>query len=155
MKLIKTREESLKENFLELHYNTIDAETEMVLERLKEPVRYIEGTDGERKITLPLNDIFYIETVDRKNFAYTEDACVEVHESLKDFTDEYSAKGFVRIGKSCVVNIHKVKRLEGDMNMRVMVYLKNDEKLVMNRSYRGDFYAALKNIQGAKKNETD
>ena len=155
MKLIKTREETLKENFLELHYNTIDTETAMVLERLKEPVRYIEGTSDERKVTIPVTDIFYIETVDRKNFAYTEDACVEVHESLKDFTDEFSGKGFVRIGKSCVVNIHKVKKLEGDMNMRVMVYLKNDEKLVMNRSYRADFYAALKNIQGGKKNETD
>ena len=54
-----------------------------------------------------------------------------------------------------IVNLHKVKRLEGDINMRVLIYLKNDEKLVMNRSYRGEFYAALKRIQGVKKDETD
>ena len=155
MKLIKTRDESLRDNYLELHYNTIDAETERVLERLKEPVRYIEGTDGERKIAVAVTDIFYVETVDRKNFAYTDDSCVEVHESLKDFTDEFAGTGFVRIGKSCVVNLHKVKRLEGDLNMRVMVYLKNDEKLIMNRSYRSEFYAALKKLQGVKKDETD
>ncbi len=155
MKLIKTREESLKENFLELHYNTIDEETQRVLERLKEPVRYIEGSFGERKSTVVVADILYLETVDRKNFAYTEDACLEVKESLKDFTDEFAGLGFVRIGKSCVVNLHKIKRLEGDLNMRVLIYLKNDEKLVMNRSYRGEFYAALKRIQGVKKYETD
>ena len=155
MRLIKTREESLKENFLELHYNTIDEETQRVLERLKEPVRYIEGTSGERKSAVAVTDIFYMETVDRKNFAYTEDACLEVRESLKDFTDEFGEAGFVRIGKSCVVNLHKVKRLEGDLNMRVLIYLKNDEKLVMNISYRGGFYAALKKMQGAKKDETD
>jgi len=154
MKLIRTKDESLKENYLELHYNLIDGETERVLERLKEPVRYIEGTAGERKTSVAVTDIFYIETVDRKNFAYTEDACLEVHESLRDFTDEFSGKGFVRIGKSCVVNIHKVKRLEGDLNMRVLIFLKNGEKLIMNRSYRGEFYAALKKA-GGEKDETD
>lgn len=155
MKLIKTREENLKENFLELHYNTIDEETERVLDRLKEPVRYIEGTSGERKTAVAVTDIFYMETVDRKNFAYTEDECLEVKESLKDFTDEFAGSGFVRIGKSCVVNLHKVKRLEGDLNMRVLIFLKNGEKLVMNRSYRSEFYEALKRIQGVKKDETD
>jgi len=34
------------------------------------------------------------------------------------------------------------------MNMRVIIYLKNDEKLIMNRSYRDEFYEALKKLQG-------
>ncbi|MBP5660442.1 MAG: LytTR family transcriptional regulator, partial [Lachnospiraceae bacterium] len=136
MKLIKTRDESLKENFLELHYNTIDAETTAVLERLKSSFGYIEGTAGERKVTVALTDIFYFETVDRKTFAYTDEACVEVKEALRDIIDEHTEAGFVRVSKSCVVNIYKIKKLEGDMNMRVIISIKNDEKLIMNRSYR-------------------
>ena len=150
MKLIKTRDESLKENFLELHYNTIDAQTTAVLERLKSSFGYIEGTAGERKVTVALTDVFYFETVDRKTFAYTDEACVEVREALRDIIDEHTEAGFVRVSKSCVVNIYKIKKLEGDMNMRVIIFLKNDEKLIMNRSYRDGFYEKLRMLRGGK-----
>lgn len=151
MRLIKTKEESIEENYLELHYDKIDEETNAVLDRLRDTLRYIEGTFEEKKVTIALTDIFYIETVDRKTFAYTKDMCVEVKEALRDIIEEFSNIGFVRISKSAVVNIYKIKKLQGDINMRVIIYLKNDEKLVMNRSYRNDFYDRLNKLQGRKK----
>ena len=150
MKLIKTREEKLKENYLELHYDKIDEETNAVLDRLRDPLRYIEGTSDDRQVNIAVADIYYFETVDRKIFAYTKDMCVEVRENLRDIIEEYSKIGFVRISKSSVVNIYKIKKLQGDMNMRVIIYLKNDEKLIMNRSYKKDFYDRLSKIQGGK-----
>ena len=151
MRLIKTKEESIEENYLELHYDIIDEETNAVLDRLRDTLRYIEGTFEEKKVTIALTDIFYIETVDRKTFAYTKEMCVEVKEALRDIIEEFSNIGFVRISKSAVVNIYKIKKLQGDINMRVIIYLKNDEKLVMNRSYRNDFYDRLNKLQGRKK----
>ena len=150
MKLIKTKETNLKENYLELHYDTIDDETNAVLERLRDTLKYIEGTYEDKKVTIALTDIFYIETVDRKTFAYTKDMCVEVKEALRDILEEYSKIGFVRISKSAIVNIYKIKKLQGDINMRVIIFLKNDEKLMMNRSYKNDFYARLNDLQGRK-----
>jgi DNA-binding LytR/AlgR family response regulator len=150
MKLIKTKEKDLKENYLELHYDTVDEETTAVLERLRDTLRYIEGTYEDKKVTIALTDIFYIETVDRKTFAYTKDMCVEIKEALRDILEEYSKIGFVRISKSAIVNIYKLKKLQGDINMRVIIFLKNDEKLVMNRSYKNDFYERLNDLQGRK-----
>ena len=150
MKLIKTKETNLKENYLELHYDTIDDETNAVLERLRDTLKYIEGTYEDKKVTIALTDIFYIETVDRKTFAYTKDMCVEVKEALRDILEEYSKIGFVRISKSAIVNIYKIKKLQGDINMRVIIFLKNDEKLMMNRSYKNDFYARLNDLQERK-----
>lgn len=150
MKLIKTKEKDLKENYLELHYDTIDDETNAVLERLRDTLRYIEGTFEDKKITIALTDIFYIETVDRKTFAYTKDMCVEIKEALREILEEYSKIGFVRISKSAIVNIYKIKKLQGDINMRVIIFLKNDEKLVMNRSYKNEFYERLNDLQGRK-----
>ena len=143
MKLIKTREEDLLENYLELHYDRIDEETEAVLDRLRDTLKYIEGTCEDKKVNIAVRDIFYFETVDRKIFAYTKDMCVEVKEALRDIIDEYSKIGFVRISKSSVVNIYKIKKLEGDLNMRVIIHLKNDEKLIMNRSYKKELYDKL------------
>lgn len=150
MKLIKTKEDGLSENFLELHYDEIDDETIAILDRLKTTIRYIEGSAEGKKVSLPLTDIFYFETVDRKTFAYTKDACFEVKEALKDLIEEYSSAGFVRISKATVVNIYKVKKLQGDLNMRVILFMKNDEKLIMNRSYRTEFYEKLSKLQGRK-----
>ena len=151
MKFIKTREEDLEENYLELHYDEIDEETAAVLERLRPALKYIEGTKDGKKLTVPLADMFYFETVDRKTFGYTKDSCVEVKETLQGIIDEYEKVGFVRISKSSVVNLYKIKRLQGDLNMRTLIYLKNDECLVMNRGYRAEFYAALNKLQGSKK----
>ncbi|MBO4863298.1 MAG: LytTR family transcriptional regulator DNA-binding domain-containing protein [Eubacterium sp.] len=151
MKLIKTKEEKIEENYLELHYDKIDEETNAVLDRLRDTLRYIEGIFEDKRVTIAVTDIFYIETVDRKTFAYTRDMCVEIKEALRDIIEEFANVGFVRISKSSVVNIYKIKKLQGDLNMRVMIYLKNDEKLVMNRSYRAEFYDRLNKLQGRKK----
>ncbi|MBO6165864.1 MAG: LytTR family transcriptional regulator DNA-binding domain-containing protein [Eubacterium sp.] len=151
MKLIKTREENIEENYLELHYDKIDEETNAVLDRLRDTLRYIEGSTEQGKVTIALTDIFYIETVDRKTFAYTKDSCVEIKEALRDFIEEFENIGFVRISKSSVVNIYKIQKLQGDLNMRVIIYLKNGEQLIMNRSYRNDFYDKLNKLQRRKK----
>lgn len=143
MKLIKIHKDDLEENYLELHYDRIDEETNSVLDRLRDTLRYIEGTCENRKVNIAVADIYYFETVDRKNFAYTKDMCVEVGETLRDIIEEYSKIGFVRISKSSVINIYKIKKLQGDINMRVIIYLKNDEKLIMNRSYKKEFYDRL------------
>ncbi len=151
MKFIKTREENIEENYLELHYDTIDEETKAVLDRLRDTLRYIEGTTEKGKVTVALTDIFYIETVDRKTFAYTKDTCIEIREALRDIIEEFENIGFVRISKSAVVNIYKIQKLQGDINMRVIIYLKNGEQLIMNRSYRNDFYDKLNKLQRRKK----
>jgi DNA-binding LytR/AlgR family response regulator len=154
MKFIKTREENLSENYLELHYDDIDSETAAVLERLRPALKYIEGTADGKRLTFPLSDIFYFETVDRKTFGYTADTCLEVKETLQSIIDDHKDAGFVRISKSCIANMYKIKRLQGDLNMRTLIYLKNDECLVMNRGYRAEFYEALEKLRGRKKNET-
>ena len=151
MRLIKTKEENIEENYLELHYDRIDEETNAVLDRLRDTLRYIEGSFEDKRVTIAVTDIIYIETVDRKTFAYTKDMCVEIKEALRDIIEEFANVGFVRISKSSVVNIYKIKKLQGDLNMRVIIYLKNDEKLVMNRSYRTEFYDRLNKLQGRKK----
>ncbi len=151
MRLIKTQEENLDENYLELHYDEIDEETAAVLERLRPALKYIEGTIDGKRLTVPLTDMYYFETVDRKTFGYTSNSCLEVKETLQGIINEYENAGFVRISKSSIVNLYKIKKLQGDLNMRTLIHLKNDECLVMNRGYRADFYNALNRLQGRKK----
>ncbi|MCR5717153.1 MAG: LytTR family transcriptional regulator DNA-binding domain-containing protein [Lachnospiraceae bacterium] len=146
MKLIKTKDEQLKENYLELHYRSIDEETKAVLARLTSQLQYVDGVSEEKHEAVALTDVFYFESVDHKTFAYTADHCVEMREALRDLAEAYENAGFVRISKSVIVNLYQIKKLQGDLNMRVKLYMKNGEVLVMNRSYRAEFYQKLNKL---------
>ena len=151
MRFIKTKEEGLGENYLELHYNEVDNETREYISRIEGSLATIEGTCDDMRVTVPVTDVLYFESVDRKTFAYTEERTVEFREPLKDLLDRFGDTGFIRISKSAIVNVYKVDHLQGDLNMRVLIFLKNGEKLVMNRGYRKEFFAQLEKIRGKNK----
>ena len=151
MRFIKTKEKGLLENYLELHYDKLDDETKEYISRLDNTLSNIEGTLDDRRISLSVTDVMYFESVDRKTFAYTEKVCVEMRDTLKNLLDNYSEMGFIRISKSSIVNVYKIDHLQGDLNMRVIIFLKNGEKLIMNRGYKKDFFAELEKIRGKNK----
>ena len=103
MRFIKTKEKGLSENYLELHYDKLDDETKEYISRLDNTLSNIEGTLDDRRISLPVTDVMYFESVDRKTFAYTEKVCVEMRDTLKNLLDNYSEMGFIRISKSSIV----------------------------------------------------
>lgn len=150
MKWIKTYEAKLHENYLEIHYRDLDEETRDVIAYL-ESKSILMGRNGDENRLIRPDEIYYIEIVDRRCYAYLKDEVWELKEGLLELTKRYEIHGFVRIGKSMVVNIHKVKRIEADFNMHMNLILLNEETIVMNRNYRNDFFRKLKNIRMEEK----
>lgn len=151
MKLIKTKEDGLKENYIELHYDKLDEETNEFISRIDSSLSHIEGTFEDRHVSVPVTDVIYFETVDRRTFAYTEKMCIEMRDSLRTVLDSFPDTGLIRISKSSVVNVYKIDHLQGDLNMRVIIFLKNGERLIMNRGYKKEFFAELEKIRGKNK----
>ncbi|WP_295091720.1 LytTR family DNA-binding domain-containing protein [Ruminococcus sp.] len=147
MKLIKTKERGLTENYLELHYDEINDETKEVISRLDITLSNVEGTYDEKHVSVPVTEVLYFDTVDRKTFAYTDKMCIEMRITLRNVLDNYSDAGLIRISKSAVVNVYKIDHLQGDINMRTTIFLKNGEKLVMNRGYKKEFMTELERIK--------
>ena len=147
MKLIKTKERGLKENYLELHYDEINDETKELISRLDTTLSNVEGTYDEKHVSVPVTEVLYFDTVDRKTFAYTDKMCIEMRITLRNVLDNYSDAGLIRISKSAVVNVYKIDHLQGDINMRTTIFLKNGEKLIMNRGYKKEFMTELERIK--------
>ena len=103
MRFIKTKENGLEENYLELHYDELDDETREYISRIDKTTAHIEGTCDNMRVTVPVSEVLYFESVDRKTFAYTENRTVEFRESLRNLLDNFGDIGFVRISKSAVV----------------------------------------------------
>ena len=80
-------------------------------------------------------DIYYIESVDKHSFVYCEDEVYETELRLYQLEEELLAAGFVRISKSCLVNIRVLQSIKPLLNSRLEATLINGEKLTVTRKY--------------------
>ena len=110
-------------------------------EDIKAAIELLEG--GKRKIPLIQNGetillettlFYYIESVDKRTFVYTKDDCFESKLRLYEL-EETLGTYFLRISKSMIVNLKKIKGVKSDLSGRMEATMLNDEKIVISRSY--------------------
>ena len=108
---------------------------------IKAAVEILEG--GTRKIPLikdsktvllEVNFIYYIESVDKKTFVYTKENCYESKLRLYEL-EETLGPYFLRISKSMIVNLKKIKGVKSDLSGRMEATMLTGEKIVISRSY--------------------
>lgn len=99
----------------------------------------------------------FFETVDRKTWAYLEKDVYEVEPGIHKLLEEFSGKGLVQISRSMCVNIFKIDHIQADLNMRYKIFLINGETVIMNRSFKKDFFSYLDHLteRGGTDHEAD
>lgn len=118
-----------------LRCKELDGEMLEILALLKDRNSRLAGQyDGEIYMLLPA-EIYYAEVVDGKTFLYTKEKVLESYHSLASLQEAHGDMGFVRIGKSQLVNLYHVAKLKSIPNTRVELTLKNNEKLIASRHY--------------------
>ena len=80
-------------------------------------------------------DVLYFESVDNRTFLYTEDDVFEIKQRLYELEVVLSDKDFIRISKSQIVNINKIKSLKPELNRTILVTMCNGEQLYISRKY--------------------
>ena len=146
------KDSALPENRVDVYYREQDAEI-MGLLAFLETGQAIVGRKEQAVRRIFLRDIYYLEIVDRHCFAYLDNEVYQIEYNLRLFLEKYSPCGFVQIGKSLVVNLHRIDWIKPDLNMRMHLMMENGEELVLNRAYKKMFMECLKNA-GEGKNET-
>lgn len=105
------------------------------------------GVDGATSCPLRPEDIFYFETVDGRVFAYLESSVWQIGRSLEALEKELGNSwngGFIRISKSCIVNLNHVELLTSIMGNRILMRMENGEEVVVSRHYASLLRAYLK-----------
>ena len=87
-------------------------------------------------------DVLYFESVDNRTFLYTENDVLEVRQRLYELEVILSDKDFIRISKSQIVNINKIKSLKPELNRTILATMCNGEQLYVSRKY----VQAIRNI---------
>lgn len=146
MRVSYSRDSSLQEDRVDIHYREETEQIE-VIRNFFSSMQSITGKREHEVCVLQPGSIFYLESIERKLFAYQAGDVYQLDYSMKHFLDCFGGNGFVQISKNTIVNLYRVKRVNTDLNMRMKLVMDNDEVIILNRTYKKIFLDALYHIQ--------
>lgn len=103
--------------------------------KLKDEENRITAYSDRDILKLRPKDIYYFEAVDNKVFACCEKQVYEVKLKLYEIEETLTHMDFIRISKSVIVNLYKIKSVSPMFNGRFEAKLQNDEKIIISRQY--------------------
>lgn len=118
---------------VEIHCREITSETER-LERyiMRFDERIIGSSEGQAH-TIAVEQILYIEAVDKKTFLYTPGNVYETDKKLYELEEMLDGKTFFRCSKSVIVNLNKITKLKPEVTRNILATLTNGEVVVISR----------------------
>lgn len=135
MKIKLTQQKEQNEIEVEIKYCEMNNMVNHLVKRLENYCYRICGNDNGRIYKIDVDDIFYIESVDRKTFIYSTKQVFRTEKKLYQILEELKSHDFVQISKSVIVNINVLESMEMLANSRIQVTLQNGEKLNATRTY--------------------
>lgn len=135
MKISVREDDTVSETEVRIVCRKITSELEEIIANLSLTDNTVAGkADGETYF-IPLKDVFYFESVESKIFAYTANRSYECPARLYQLEERLENTQFVRVSKSMIADLKKVKSIRPDENSRLVATLLNGEKLVVSRMY--------------------
>lgn len=146
--ILKT-EQDKRCNDIEVHvrYAELDSRTERMISLIRSFDITIKCREEGAERFISTSEIYYIESVDKRTFVYTSESFFQTEQRLYQLEHELSTLGFVRVSKSCIVNINALESIKPLFNSRMEATLKNGEKLNITRKYLGNIKQALKEVR--------
>ena len=99
----------------------------------------LPGHLREKDLGLPLllspDETLYCESVDEHTFLYTASAFYQTALTLAELEGRYGELGYLRVSKSAVINLHRIRSLKSRTSGRIEASLENGERLVVSRHY--------------------
>lgn len=98
--------------------------------------------EGEIYI-LDVNQIIYIEAVERKVFVYTKEEVYESKLKLYEMEQRLCEGDFFRVSKSCLVHLKYIRSLKNDINRKLRLTLGSGEQIMVSRQYADEIKRRL------------
>lgn len=133
LKLLKVKKEEPEQIEIRCHE---------VTDRVREIVTFIKTRQGQltgiqdgNQYEIPVTDICYVEAVDNRVFLYTGQQVYETRQKLYELEEVLREKYFLRISKSMLLNLMKIKAIKPALNGRFMAILQSGEEIIISRKY--------------------
>ena len=133
---------------LEIRCHKISEDVQEIIAFVKSRQGQLSAVTDGQNVEVPLIDIFYAESVDNRVFIYTAKESYEVKLKLYELEDMMRGRSFLRVQKSMLLNLMKVKSIKPALSGRYSAILKNGEEVVISRKYVSDLKETLKRRSG-------
>ena len=122
-----------------------------VTEEVQEIAAFVKSRQGslfgvkdskQYKIALP--DVYYIESVEGRTFLYTKEQVYETPYRIYELESQLRARHFLRISKSMLLNLMKIRSIQPAFNGRFTAVLLSGEEVIISRNYVKRLKAVLR-----------
>ena len=104
----------------------------------------LSGVQDEKRYEVAIAEVYYIESVDGKTFLYTKEQVYETNHRIYELESLLKSKAFLRVSKSMLLNLMKVRAIRPALNGRFSAVLQTGEEVIISRNYVKDLKSALK-----------
>lgn len=145
MKLIKRKISSSEENTIILEYLEWTKELEDICNYIEGRKSWIVGYGENKEVyQIELNQILYFEAVGELVFAYTKTQVYEIKMRLYQIEEATKQNMILRVSKSFLVNIRKIKSVRPALNGRFVATMINGEEVLISRQYAKEVSEAIR-----------
>lgn len=95
----------------------------------------LEGENNNKVYQLPIDKIYYIESVDGKTYLYDKANAYLCKQTLQALEEDLAATPFARVSKTCLLNTSYLRCVETFPNHRLKAELSNNEQIIISRNY--------------------
>ena len=142
---------------LTINQNSSQAETEIIIncsyvnKTLQKIIDFItqftftlEGELNGKLYQLPIDKIYYIESVDGKTYLYDKNCSYLCKQTLQTLEEILRNTPFTRVSKTCMLNTAFLRCVEPYPNHRLLAELTNNEQVLISRNYINSLKEKLK-----------
>lgn len=118
-----------------IEYPQYNGYVDKLIKKIRGMGEFIAGCSNGRKYQIKIFDILYIESVDKRTFIYTSDDVFCIAEKLNQLETKLKKHGFVKINRTCLLNIDALDSIKNLVNSKLEATLTNGERLIVSRTY--------------------
>lgn len=118
---------------VEIHCREVTSETERLERYISRFDERLQATSEGNTYNVQIDEILYIESVDKKTFLYTAGHVLQTEKRLYELEELLDEKTFFRASKSVIVNLNKITKLKPEVTRNILATLTNGEVIVISR----------------------
>lgn len=135
MKLRLHQRQELEETEIDIAYSRMTNRLSKMVGYIRQYTYMVEACWNGKSFLIPLDEILYFDTTDRKTFLYTNKQVYECRKALIEVENELSNTTVIRISKETLLNTTALVNVRPYPNHRLMAELSNGENLIISRKY--------------------
>lgn len=129
-------DDSYDEVEVTIHAPAWTEELDQWMNHLNQPSpKRLVGIQSEQSILLSPEDVDCFFAQQRKVYALRNQEAIEIHRKLYELEELLEHRGFIRLSKSALGNLHRMTRFDVGFNGNMCVYFRSGSKEYVSRRY--------------------